>query len=63
MKPHVYKYVGMYQPLHPNNVLITYNRRCYLATSLEAWKLTHFNDKGEFVDDPTPAPIPVKLAK
>jgi hypothetical protein len=61
MKPYIYKYVGMEQPLH-NRVLITYNRRCYLATSLEAWKLTHFNEKGEFVDDPTPAPT-LKLAK
>jgi hypothetical protein len=45
MKPHIYKYVPMQQPLYPNRVLITYRDRCYLAVSLAAWKLTHFNEK------------------
>lgn len=55
MKPPIYKYIPMQQPLYPNRVLITYKNRCYLAVSLAAWKLTHFNEKGEFVDDPRPA--------
>ena len=63
MKPHVdkfYKYVPMQQPLYPNRVLITYKNRCYLAVSLAAWKLTHFDKNGEFIDDPIPIPAKAK---